>query len=108
MNLKETGLMKQLLAILIAALLSLAFSDTSYAQNVSGTILQNNRPAPHVLVIFSRDNIEVARSITGNDGYYYIRNLPKGSYQVKIDYQGGTKTDSVTVGDGGGKFDFSL
>jgi hypothetical protein len=103
------GLMKKILAmIMLAVLFSPVLSNTAYAQSVSGTIRQGNSPAPHVLVIFFRDGLEVARAITGNDGYYFIRNLPQGSYRVKLEYPGGTKTNSVTVGDGGGNFDFSL
>jgi hypothetical protein len=102
-------MIKKLFAmIIIAALFLSVFANIACAQSVYGKILRNGQPAQHVLVIFSRGQTEVARAITGNDGYYFINSLPEGTYRVTIVYKGGSRTYSVTTSHAGGKYDFSI
>jgi len=43
--------------------------------------------ATKALIIFSSDGVEKARAITGDDGLYYIRDVPEGRYSVTISYR---------------------
>jgi hypothetical protein len=102
-------MMRRLSIIIIIAVLFLSvLVNISWAQSVSGTVFHNGRPAPHVLVIFYRGNAEVARSISGNDGYYFIRSLPPGTYRVTLASRDGSRTSTVTVGPAGGRYNLSM
>lgn len=47
--------------------------------------------------------------VTGTDGKFEIKNVPAGSYEVEIWHERlGTKTASVTVGDGAANLDFAM
>jgi hypothetical protein len=94
--------------VIITVLFFSVLVNISCAQSVSGKIFHNGRPAPHVLVIFYRGNAEVARAITGNDGYYFIRSLPPGTYRVTLSSRSGSRTSTVTVGSRGGRYNLSM
>ena len=69
----------------IYLLLLLLFSDTAFCIDTYGKIINNlNNPVAYAIVSFTQNGKEVARSITGNDGLFYIRNLPIGTYIVII------------------------
>ena len=44
----------------------------------------SNKPAPFVWVIVKQDGSEKGRSLTADDGSYFIRNLPDGSYDLVV------------------------
>jgi hypothetical protein len=78
--------MKRLL-IVIAAILILC--DITFAISLEGqiTLTGTNQPATRALIVFSSNGVEKARTITGDDGRYSIRDIPDGTYDVKILYR---------------------
>jgi len=82
--------MKDLLRItvpiaLIAAV-SPGLSDAQPATRtfVKGTVTSAGKPARSVWVIVSLDGREKGRSLTGDDGKYYIANLDPGTYDFVV------------------------
>ena len=49
---------------------------------------------------------EVASVITGDDGFYFVRDLPMGIYNVRILHQHGETMEHVDIGSSGGNFNF--
>lgn len=49
---------------------------------ITGTVISSGRPVPSVLVIINQGGSERGRSLTGDDGKYYIDNLDVGSYEL--------------------------
>jgi hypothetical protein len=51
----------------------------------------------------------VARTTTGNDGKYFIRNISEGTYTVKISYKNVDKEfPNVVISRSGGAFNFKI
>ena len=74
------------LAIVLLIMPTLAqsakLSDRSY---ITGAVLNPSRaPIRSVWVIISQDNSEKGRSLTGDDGKYYISNLNEGTYDIIV------------------------
>ena len=76
--------MKRLFILLLTIL---ALSNSVFAIPVKGQIKQRGALATKALIIFSSDGVEKARAITGDDGLYYIPDVPEGRYSVKISYR---------------------
>jgi len=60
---------------------------------VKGTVTSAGKPARSVWVIISLNGREKGRSLTGDDGKYYIANLDPGTYDLVVErreqlYQG--------------------
>jgi len=60
---------------------------------VKGTVTSAGKPARSVWVIISLNGREKGRSLTGDDGKYYIANLDPGTYDFVVErseqlYQG--------------------
>ncbi len=86
-------------------------ANAAFAGSVYGTVsfAKNKKPVVNALVIFTLNKKEVARTTTGNDGKYFIRNLSEGTYTVKISHKNVTKVfPNVVVGKSGGTFNFKL
>ena len=96
--------MKRLLVFLITIL---SISDLAIATGVQGKVTHNGAAATQALIIFSSNNVEKARAITGDDGLYYVPNLPDGTYSVKVIYRELTK-DYPPTDIRGGKYDCEI
>lgn len=72
--------------ILLAALFSLtAFSANPGARYIKGMVTAaTGRPVTSVWVTVSRNGTEKGRSLTGDDGKYYISNLDDGTYDIVV------------------------
>src|SRR5579871_4000791 len=51
---------------------------------VRGKVTSRNRPLRSVWVIVSQGGRERGRSLTGDDGKYYIQNLGAGTYEIVV------------------------
>jgi len=101
--------MKRLSVMIFIAILF--FATSAMAANIDGTVYFKNtkKPVAHALVIFILNDKEVARKITGDDGYYFIRNISEGTYTVKISYKEMTKVfHDIFIGPSGGTFNFEI
>lgn len=96
--------------ILLGILLCFAFAAVSTAQTVRGNVrlAATKAPAAYAIVTFSQGGREWARTITDADGFYYVKSLPPGSYEVRILRQHFVDTKSVQVPPAGGTFDFAV
>jgi hypothetical protein len=96
--------MKRLFVFLVTIL---SISDLAIAAGVQGKVTHNGAAATKALIIFSSNSVEKARAITGDDGLYYVPNLPDGTYSVKVVYRELTK-DYPVINVRGGKYDFEI
>jgi hypothetical protein len=99
-----------LIIVVNLLLLLLVLPNFSSADSVSGKVRYkgSDNPAPYALVIFMQDGRERARAITGDDGFYFIRNIAEGKYSVRIRRGETQREHEVQVGPNGGSFDFDL
>lgn len=68
-------------------LLATVFSVASSAQagRITGTVKSpSGAPVISAWVIVSQNGVEKGKSLTGDDGKYYISNLGDGTYQVVV------------------------
>lgn len=74
------------LLVMFFAMAPGAQSDGDYITGVvtlrTGT--RSGRPLPSAWVIVSQDGNEKGRSLTGDDGAYYIGNLSAGTYKLMV------------------------
>jgi hypothetical protein len=96
--------MKRLFVFLVTIL---SISDLAIAAGVQGKVTHNGAAATKALIIFSSNSVEKARAITGDDGLYYVPNLPDGTYSVKVVYRELTK-DYPAIDVRNGKYDFEI
>lgn len=73
--------------ILLSIVFSMTLSARSAAAYITGTVTRSGRPLPSVWVIISQDGYEKGRSLTGDDGKYYLSNLSDGVYKIAV-YRG--------------------
>lgn len=83
---KRRRFLRSLLGI---GLLLVAFSVTLSAPpygnaNIRGTVSRSGRPLRSVWVLLSRSGIEKGRSLTGDDGQYFIGSLDVGGYEIVV------------------------
>jgi hypothetical protein len=72
-------------ATLLSMLLSLApISQSANAACVKGRVSFSGKPVRSVWVIVSQGGQEKGRSLTGDDGKYYITNLPQGVFEIVV------------------------
>jgi len=77
-----------LAATLLAIVFSIAVSAQSDDRCIKGIIQSpSGRPFSSVWVIVSQNGNEKGRSLTGDDGKYYISNLSDGVYDLAV-YKG--------------------
>jgi hypothetical protein len=71
--------------VLLAMVFSIAKSAQSSGGDITGAVKSSTgRLFNSVWVIISQDGIERGRSLTGDDGKYYISNLNEGTYDVLV------------------------
>ncbi|HEX8774267.1 MAG TPA: carboxypeptidase-like regulatory domain-containing protein [Pyrinomonadaceae bacterium] len=73
--------------ILLSIVFSMTLSARSAATYITGTVTKFGRPLPSVWVIISQGGYEKGRSLTGDDGKYYLGNLSDGVYKIEV-YRG--------------------
>jgi Carboxypeptidase regulatory-like domain len=97
-------------SIVLCALLLCVFTGAAQAQTVRGTVRASagNAPAPYAIVVFTQSNREVARVITDQNGFYFVRSIPPGRYEVHIHRQNNDTAEGVDVPAAGGTFDFTV
>jgi len=76
-------------AILCAAVIALVCAVVSGAQPgnrtyVKGLVSSSGRPLRSVWVVISQNARERGRSLTGDDGRYYLGNLDPGLYDIVV------------------------
>ena len=72
-------------AALLAMVFSVALSAQSDAGCVRGVVKSSSgRPFSSVWVVVSQNGSEKGRSLTGDDGRYYISNLSDGVYDLAV------------------------
>ena len=96
--------MKRLFVFLVTIL---SISNLAIATGVQGKVTHNGAAATKALIIFSSNSVERARAITGDDGLYYVPNLPDGTYSVKVVYRELTK-DYPAIDVRNGKYDLEI
>ena len=69
-----------LLLVFSVALSSQRYDDAY----IKGTVTLSNKPLRSVWVVASQYGEEKGRSLTGDDGRYYISNLSDGSYDIVV------------------------
>ena len=78
-------LRKHLGATLLALVFSVAMSAQSDDRYMKGVVQSpSGRPFSSVWVITSQNGNEKGRSLTGDDGRYYISNLGDGVYDLAV------------------------
>ncbi len=77
--------------MLIVLLVSTTFlttvivAQTLKDNHITGVIFNSSKqPVASVWVILSQKNQQLAQSLTGDDGKYYIGNLVKGNYDLEV------------------------
>jgi hypothetical protein len=73
--------------IVLSIVLSMTLSARSAGAYITGTVSKGGNPLPSVWVVISQDGYEKGRSLTGDDGKYYVSNLSDGVYKVAV-YRG--------------------
>ena len=72
--------------VFLALVVSLAFGSAPIRGNsVKGLVMSSNKPLRSVWVIASQNGTEKGRSLTGDDGKYFIDNLPGGTYDLIVE-----------------------
>jgi hypothetical protein len=65
-----------------AATITLQSPDTNY---ISGTVqYPSMKPIPSVWVVLLQNNVEKGRSLTRDDGSYYVQRLDNGAYDLVV------------------------
>jgi hypothetical protein len=77
-------------AILAAVVFSIAISAQSNPNYIKGVVKSSGRPLSSVWVIVNQNGSEKGRSLTGDDGRYYINNLSDGVYDLTV-YRGNSQ-----------------
>jgi len=71
----------------------------AYAANVHGQVvyINNSAPAPYVAVRLNTPGKGASEfAYSGNNGKYYLQNIPAGSYQLEV-WRGGKVVVTVAV-----------
>ena len=83
--------MKSSIASLIVCGLVLLMTAPTPGQGISARFLRGvvvysstNKPAPFVWVVARQGGAEKGRSLTADDGSYYIKDLPDGFYDLVV------------------------
>lgn len=71
-------------AVLLAALVSVSLSALAAGGYVKGEVTRSKRPVRSAWVILTQNGQERGRSLTGDDGRYYIGELAAGEYDIVV------------------------
>ena len=80
---------------------AIGFQSRSAAY-LKGAVTQSNKPLRSVWVIVSQSGEERGRYLTGDDGKFYIGNLPAGDYDIAV-WQGKQQIHSERINLSGNK-----
>ena len=94
-------------ALIAAASPGPSDAQQSTRTSVRGTVTSAGKPARSVWVIISQDGREKGRSLTGDDGKYYIANLDPGTYDFVVEGGGQAQKRRATLPVANGTFDIS-
>ena len=64
---------------------------------ITGRVTSSGRPVPSVWVVMRQGGYEKGRSLTGDDGSYYIGNLGDGEYEIVLSRGAGQSLYRVTL-----------
>jgi hypothetical protein len=71
--------------VLLAAVFAMTPIAQSEGNYITGVVTSTSgRPVASAWVIISQDGNEKGRSLTGDDGTYYISNLSAGTYHLMV------------------------
>jgi len=70
-----------LLVALLSTSLAARVADGVY---VKGAVTRSGRPVPSAWVILTQNGSEKGRSLTGDDGKYYVGGLDAGDYEIAV------------------------
>jgi hypothetical protein len=71
--------------VLLAMVFSIALSAQSGKTHIQGVVKSSSgKLFTSVWVTISQNNVEKGRSLTGDDGKYYISNLTEGVYDIVV------------------------
>jgi hypothetical protein len=77
------------LAVVLAAAAALALPALASAASLSGRVTDaGGGSATSVWLVVTQDRQEVKRSLTGDDGRYYLDGLAAGRYEVVVERRG--------------------
>ncbi len=97
-------------ATLLAIVFSIGISAQSDAGYIKGAVTSSSgKPFSSVWVVVSQNGNEKGRSLTGDDGKYYISNLSDGVYDLAV-YRGNglLRTIQVTLRADSRRYDISI
>jgi hypothetical protein len=106
--------MKDALRVIVPiALIATASPGLSDAQPdtrtfVKGMVTSEGKPARSVWVVISLNGREKGRSLTGDDGKYYIANLDPGTYDFVVERGGQLYKGRATLPITNGTFNISF
>jgi hypothetical protein len=79
----------RILALVLVATTALTLPALACAASLSGLVTTPDGSAvASVWLVVSKDGSEVKRSLTGDDGRYYLDGLAAGSYKVTVEQRG--------------------
>jgi hypothetical protein len=76
------------IALVAAATSGMSDAQPSSRTSVKGTVTSAGKPARSVWVIISLNGREAGRSLTGDDGKYYIAGVDPGTYDFVVEGKG--------------------
>jgi hypothetical protein len=96
------------IALIAAASPGLSDAQPGTRTFVKGTVTSAGKPARSVWVIISMNGQEKGRSLTGDDGKYYIANLDPGIYDFVVERGGQLYKGRATLPITNGTFNISF
>lgn len=76
----------RILAFVLVAAAALTLPTLARAASLSGLVTTpEGGPVASVWLVVSKDGSEVKRSLTGDDGRYYLNDLADGRYDVTVE-----------------------
>jgi Carboxypeptidase regulatory-like domain len=88
----------------ITIIASLLLTAALSAETVRGKVVHPDGSTPHINVAVTLQNGSGVRSgtvYTGNNGSFYLENVPPGNYTIEFKSRAETKKQSVRVPEGG-------
>lgn len=76
----------RVVAVVLLAAAALSLPAMAHAASLGGQVTSTDgSPAAKVWLVVSKDGSEVKRSLTGDDGRYYVNDLAAGRYDVTVE-----------------------
>ena len=96
------------IALVAAASSGMSDAQPSSRTFVKGTVTLAGKPARSVWVVVSLNGHEKGRSLTGDDGKYYIADLDPGTYDIVVEKGGQLYKGRATLPVTNGTFNISF